>query len=304
MLYYYILEISLAYDVIIIGGSYSGMAAALQLARAHRSVLILDGGKRRNRFADHSHGFLTQDGAPPQEIAATARKQLLAYPTVGWKDQIAIEVSGEQDSFSVRSEQQEVFEARRLIFAIGVTDTLPDIKGIQERWGQTIFHCPYCHGYELAKEDIAVIATGENSLHHALMLPDWGPTTFFTNGAIKLDDENEHRCKARGVEIDTTPIAEIIQTADIRLTDGRIRSFAGIFVGSVTTPSSPLPKLFGCTYEDTPFGSQIQSDALKETSIPGVYACGDAAKIPHSVTLAVADGAWAGACAHRSLIFG
>ncbi|MAI90123.1 NAD(P)/FAD-dependent oxidoreductase [Ponticaulis sp.] len=292
------------YGVIIIGGSYSGMSAALQLARARQKILVLDGGKRRNRFADHSNGFLTQDGIAPDEIARTARQQLLAYPSVYWTDQMATDISGEKDHFTVSTDASERFHGKRIILAIGVSDTLPDVKGLQERWGQTVFHCPYCHGYELGQKDIAVIAVGENSVHQALMLPDWGATTFFTDGRLTLNDEMSAKLAHRGVEVEHTPIARITGSADVYLTDGRTLSFAGIFVASRNKPSTSLGEGLGCAIEETPFGTQLQTDANKETSIPGVFACGDVARVPHSVALAVADGAWAGASAHGTLIFG
>src|SRR5215212_7100600 len=137
------------HDAIVVGGSYAGIAAALQLVRARRKVLVIDGGARRNRFASSSHGFLGQDGRDPGEIAATAREQLLAYPTVTWIEGAATRAHAAGTAFAVTLGDGATHEARRLILASGVTDELPDIPGVAERWGRSIFHCPYCHGYEL-----------------------------------------------------------------------------------------------------------------------------------------------------------
>ena len=144
------------HDVIVIGGSYAGMAAALQLLRAYRAVKVIDAGERRNRFADLSHGFLGQDGVAAAEIALTARRQLEAYPTLSWVEERATAVTGGTDDFTVTTADGELHHARRLLFATGLTDELPDIKGLSERWGKSVFHCPYCHGYELDRGPIGV----------------------------------------------------------------------------------------------------------------------------------------------------
>ncbi|NMG38611.1 FAD-dependent oxidoreductase [Chelativorans sp. ZYF759] len=291
------------HDVIVIGGSYAGMAAALQLLRARRSVLIVDAGQRRNRFASHSHGFLSQDGADPAEIARTARRQLEAYPTLSWIDGTAAAASGEKDGFSVSLADGSGHEARRLLFATGVADGLPEIEGLQERWGRSVFHCPYCHGYELDRGRIGVIATGPMSIHQAQLIPEWGEVTFFTNEAITLDTAARADLAARHVTIEEIPIARIEGHAEIVLTDGRELAFAGLFTAPHATPATPIAENLGCALMETPMGIQIRTDEAKETTLPGAFACGDVAKMPHSVTLAVADGAWAGANIHRTLVF-
>jgi thioredoxin reductase len=192
---------------------------------------------------------------------------------------------------------------RRLLFATGVSDALPDIEGLGERWGKSVFHCPYCHGYELGQGRIGCIATGPMSLHQAQLLPEWGEVTFFLNGSFVPDETQHADLAARGVTIEAAPIARLEGKADVRLTDGRLLPFAGHFTASRVSPSSPIAERLGCALEETPFGTQIQTDAMKETTISGAFACGDAARIPHSVSLAVGDGAWAGAQLHRSLVF-
>ncbi|EFI50230.1 HI0933 family protein [Afipia sp. 1NLS2] len=291
------------YDVIVIGGSYAGMAAALQLLRARRSVLVIDAGRRRNRFAAHSHGFLGQDGVNPAEIARVARKQLQAYPTLTWIEGVAEATAGEKDSFTVRIADGVRHEGRRLLFAVGVSDALPPVEGLAERWGRSVFHCPYCHGYELDRGPIGVIATGPMSVHQAQLIPEWGQVTFLTNGAVTLDEAMRADLVARGVAIEESSIQRLDGEANVLLADGRRLSFAGLFTASRNAPSTPVASTLGCELVDTPFGSQISTSDMKETSVPGAFACGDAARVPHSVSLAVADGAWAGATIHRSLVF-
>lgn len=296
------------HDVIVIGGSYAGMAAALQLARARRKVLVIDAGQRRNRFASHSHGFLGQDGIDPARIWADARDQLLAYPTVDWIHGTAGDIAGQRDDFRVSLSDQQAFSGRRVLLATGVVDQLPDIPGMDARWGRTVFHCPYCHGYELDQGRIGVIATGPMSIHQAQLLPEWGEVTFLTNGALingtlPLDADQRDDLLARGVAIEDAQIAGLTGGADVALRDGRTLSFAGLFTATRTSPASPLAESAGCALLDTPMGRQIKVQETKETTRSGIFACGDVARSPHSVSLAVGDGAWAGAQLHRSLVW-
>jgi thioredoxin reductase len=291
------------HDVAIIGGSYAGMAAALQLLRARKRVLVIDAGNRRNRMADHAHGYLTQDGVDPAEIARIAREQLQAYRTLDWRNATAERAAGSTDDFAVATSDGETHAARRLLFAIGVSDALPEIEGMEERWGKHVFHCPYCHGYELNQGRIGVIATSSMSQHQAALLTEWGDTTFFVNGAYEMSAEDRAHLVARGVTIESKPIVRLEGEADVRLNDGRVMNFAGLFTASRNAPSTAIAERLGCELEETPFGMQIRTDGGKATSVPGVFACGDVARAPHSLSLAVGDGAWAGANIHRSLVF-
>lgn len=291
------------YDVIIIGGSYAGMAAALQLVRARRQVLIIDAGERRNRFASHSHGFIGQDGVDPSVIFENARAQIMRYPTLRWQQGRAEKVTGEKESFQVQTLTGESFASRRILFATGVKDRLPEIDGLPQRWGQHVFHCPYCHGYELNQGHIAVIAAGNMAAHQAQMVAEWGSVTLFTNDAVELSVEVHADLRQRGIAVEATRIARLVNDADIELVDGRLLRFAGIFTAPRNQPATSIAQTLGCELEETPLGTQIRTDATKETSVPGAFACGDVARVPHSVSLAVGDGAWAGAAVHRSLIF-
>ncbi|MGO4851561.1 NAD(P)/FAD-dependent oxidoreductase [Phaeovulum sp. W22_SRMD_FR3] len=294
----------MTYDVIVVGGSYAGMAASLQLLRARRSVLVIDAGQRRNRFASRSHGFLGQDGADPAAIAQSARRQLEAYPTLTWIDGAAVSATGARDAFAVGSAGGQLHQGRRLLFATGVTDLLPQVPGLAERWGVSVFHCPYCHGYELDQGPIGVIATGPMSAHQAELLTEWGDVTLLTNGAaLSPDPAARQALVARGVRVEETPITQIAADADVRLADGRVLSFAGLFTASRVTPACTLPALLGCALEEGPMGHTIAVDASKQTNVPGVFACGDVAQMPHSVSLAVGDGAKAGLHLHRSLVW-
>lgn len=291
-------------DVAVIGGSYAGLSAALQLARARRAVAIVDAGVRRNRFAHTSHGFLSQDGRAPGAIAEAARADVRAYPTVQWFDGAAEHAVVNDGAFTIDLDGGRVIHARRVVLAPGVVDTLPDIEGLADRWGASVFHCPYCHGYELDRGRIGVIATGPASYHQAMMLPDWGTVTLFTNGAFAPDAAQQTALAARGVVIDATSIVRVVDQATVALADGRQVVLDGLFTATHTHIASPIPGELGCAFDEGPLGMFIRTDALKATTVPGVFACGDAARGAGSVSLAVGDGAQAGMSVHRLLLFG
>ena len=292
------------YDALIIGGSYAGLAAALQLARARQKLLVIDAGVRRNRFVSTSHGFLGQDGRDPGQIVADARAQLLAYPNAQWLAATVREAHASAGEFVATLDDGAMLRTRKLVLATGVIDELPRVEGLAERWGRSVFHCPYCHGYELNRGRIGVIATGPNSLHQALMLPDWGQVTFLLNGAFEPDAEQSAALAKRDVTVEHTTIARLTDDATVELVDGRRLDFAGLFTASTIRMASPLAAQLGCAFEEGPMGAFIRTDAMKETSVPGVFACGDAARAAGSVALAVGDGTQAGVSAHRSLLFG
>ena len=292
------------FDVIIVGGSYAGLAAAMPLARARRNILIVDGGQRRNRFSDHSHGFLTQDGTEAAAIAQMGRAQLLAYDTVRWVDAKVTSVKQTRNGFRAEIEGMAPQQARRLVLATGVVDRLPELPGLAERWGRYVFHCPYCHGYELNQGRIGVLATSAISMHFALMLPDWGQTTFFLNGAFEPDQEQRAKLAARGVTVEHGIIDRIEGKLDLMMKDGRAVQLDGLFTMSTTEIASPIAAALGCEFDEGPLGRTIKTDQTKATTVAGAFACGDAARAGGSLPFAVGDGTLAGAAAHQSLIFG
>jgi thioredoxin reductase len=172
-------------DVIIVGGSYAGLAAAMQLGRARRSVLVVDAGQRRNRFVSRAHGVLGFDGESPAVIATKGKQQVLAYSSVRWLDGAATGARPVPGGFAVSAAGEEHF-AKRLILATGVVDDVPPIPGFRERWGTTIFHCPYCDGYELDRGKLGVLGAGPLALHYAAIVAEWsspeGTTLFLSDG--------------------------------------------------------------------------------------------------------------------------
>ncbi|MER2177664.1 MAG: NAD(P)/FAD-dependent oxidoreductase [Stenotrophomonas maltophilia] len=291
------------YDVIIIGGSYAGMSAALQLVRARRKVLIIDGGEPRNRNARVAHGFLGREGLPPTEIASHARDELLRYPTLTWLTGTAVSAQAieEGGGIRIRTDEGQTLRADRLVLAHGVTDDLPDIEGIGERWGRSVFHCPYCHGYEVFDGRIGVIGCAQDGgAAQAQLLSDWGRITLFCSEAsAKLDAGQRARLEACGVVIEATQVRIVEDTATVVLADGRRVEVDALFISPHSRLSTDLAEQLGCELKDD---GCITTDSAKQTTVPGVFACGDAARMAGSIALAVGEGALAGVAVHHSLM--
>lgn len=295
------------HDAIVIGGSFAGLSAAMQLARARRHVLVIDSDLPRNRFADAAHGFLGQDGRPPQTILREARRQLAAYPTVSFVAGRATEARAAGSGFAVTLADGDAAQAARLVLATGVRDELPPIPGLSERWGASVLHCPYCHGYEVAGRPLGVLGDSPMSAHKAAMLMDWGPTTYFSQGAFEPDEAAAALLATRGATVERSPIVELLgkgsELEAVRLADGRTTPLAALFVAPQVSMASPLAEQLGCAFEQGPAGPYLRIDPRGLTSVPGVYAAGDAANPLHNATLASAAGVMAGFGAHQSLAF-
>jgi len=293
-------------DAIVIGGSYAGLTAAMMLARARRKVLVVDAGSPRNRFASHAHGVLALDGVPGAEILATARAQLAAYPTVRFLRGHAVEATGSDGAFTVRTAEGDLAEGRKLLLATGVADTLPDVPGLAERWGRTVLHCPYCHGYEIGGGSIGLLATTPLVAEKAPLFADWGDVTLFTHGPMALDEALRARLDRRRVRVESARVAELVgpgtELEGVRLDDGRVVPVKALFVASVQRMASPLAAALGCAFDDTPMGPIIRTDPFKQTTVRGVFAAGDVATAPPNVMIAAADGVRAGAGLHHALI--
>ncbi|AKM86554.1 NAD(P)/FAD-dependent oxidoreductase [Enterobacter ludwigii] len=294
-------------DVIIIGGSFAGLAAALQLGRARRKVTVLDTGRQRNRFAARSHGVLGHDHKPPQDILAEARQQLARYPTIKLVNARAESVSGTIDDFCVVTDDNESLRARRLILSYGVADQMPDIPGFAESWGTSIIPCPYCDGFEVADQHWGLIWSGVQSHNQVRLFHDWtNRLTVFGNGHdISLDIRAD--LATRQVPLIDGRITEIephgSHSATIRIESGPDVSVDILFAHPRTRPSASLHDALGLATVNTPTGIALKTDERRETSMPGIYAAGDLANpgIP-SVTTAAWQGTMAGIFAQQSML--
>ncbi|MGF6319574.1 NAD(P)/FAD-dependent oxidoreductase [Pseudomonas frederiksbergensis] len=294
-------------DVIIIGGSFAGLAAALQLGRARRKVTVLDTGLPRNRFADHSHGLLGHDHKPPLEILAEARQQLARYPTVRLVTARAESISGAIDDFSVLTGDGESLRARRLILSYGVADQMPELPGFAEGWGSSIVPCPYCDGFEVAGRHWGLVWSGPPSHNYVRLYHDWTDTlTVFANGHDIPPDIRADLAR-RGILVVDGRITEIdhdeSHNATVRLDAGPPVAVDILFAHPRNKPSARLHESLGLATVDTPLGIALKVDERRETSMPGVYAAGDLANpLMASVTLATSHGATAGISAQQSML--
>lgn len=290
-------------DVAVIGGSFAGLAAALQLGRASRTVTVIDAGAPRNRMSPAAHGVPGWDGARPADILDRIRKDALAYPTVTAIRDTVTAARRDVDGFHLDLATGSSVGARRVVLAHGVRDMLPDIPGAAEAWGRSLLHCPYCHGFELRARPLAVLGVHPMSGHQAAMLrADWSESvTLLTGLGIAMQD-----AVIEGVAIDPRPVAALRVLDDglsVAFTDGTASQFAGIFTAPRVSLSDSPAEMLGCATAEGPLGPYVRVGPMGQTSVRGVFAAGDCAAPAHSVPPALGAGALAGAGCHQSLLF-
>ncbi|HLI50483.1 MAG TPA: NAD(P)/FAD-dependent oxidoreductase [Thermomicrobiaceae bacterium] len=295
------------HDAIVVGGSFAGLSAATYIARARRSVCIIDSGRPRNRFAGHSHGFLTRDGSEPLAMLATAHSQVAAYPTTTFVEGEAVRATADEDGFTVSLANGEVLESARLVLAYGISDDLPAIPGLAERWGKSVIPCPYCHGFEFSGRRLGVLHISPASIHHAMLIPEWGPTTYFLNGAPLPHDEPLAELRRRGVDLEPAPVKALhgagTELSCVELEDGRTVPLDALLVVAPTQSNSDIAEQLGCELEEGPFGQIVKTDGMQMTTVPNVFAAGDITRFAHNITRASAGGVMAGTAVHASLVF-
>ncbi|GGM88817.1 thioredoxin reductase [Dyadobacter beijingensis] len=292
------------YDVAIIGGSYAGLSAAMTLGRARRKVVIIDNGKPCNRQTPHSHNLITHDGKTPAEISALARGQVLAYPTVSLHAGIVTSASGSDGAFMIGTGDGQEFEAKKLIFATGIRDLLPEIPGFAESWGISAIHCPYCHGYEYSDATTGVLFNGDMAFEYLRMIRNWtADLTLYTNGPATFDDATRERMRAFGAEIIETPVTSLDHEngylKTLHLADGSARAIAALYHRPAFVQHSLLPEALGCALNAQGF---IQVDEAQKTTVAGIYAAGDNSGAFRGLTGAMASGTTAGARLNHELI--
>ncbi len=286
------------YDVAIIGGNFAGMAAALYLLRARRRVVMFDDGQHRNRFAAHSHGFLGQDGASPDQIRATGLAELRRYPTFQLREERVGDVSGVVGDFAVTGNGGTTY-AKRVILATGQRDLLPDVPGLAECWGKTANTCPYCHGYELADLPTGILL--DDNPHAGMYLRQvrrWaGALTVFDNGAA-LDPQTVALIAELGAAYVPGPLAGLQHEAgilhSIAVTGGAVVPLRALYLGTKTTPAAPFAGLMGCEMAESHSGLMVSVDTWQRSTVPGVFVAGDLARGMPAAIFAAASGASAG----------
>ncbi len=292
------------FEVIIIGGSYAGLSAALALGRSLRKVLIIDSGKPCNIQTPHSHNFLTQDGKTPDEISSAAKKQVEKYETVKFYHGLATTGAKTAYGFEISTDKGDLFSTKKLIFATGIRDTMPDIKGFTECWGISVVHCPYCHGYEFRNKATGIFANGAKGFHLASLVHNLSnEVTLLTNGKADFNEEQIVRLKKRNIQIIETPILEVQHQhgniEQVVFSDGNKNKFDVLYAALPFTQHSNIPASLGCELTDL---GHIQVSPFQETNISGVFACGDNTNMMRSVANAVYTGNLTGAVVNAQLV--
>ena len=261
------------YDVVIVGGGAAGLSAALVLGRARRRVAVIDGGAPRNAPAAHMQGFLSRDGLPPAELLAAGRAEVTGYGV-----EIIIDTVLDIDpGFVVTLAGGSTLTARRILLATGVSDELPDIDGIWERWGKDLLHCPYCHGWEVRDQPLGVLGSIPGSVLHALLVRQWSDDVIFFAHTYELTNDERHQLDARGIRIEVGIVTKLVveddQLRGVALADGRIVERAAVFVRPGNMPHNDgLAAVLGCDVNDAGF---VTVDGTGRTSNPGAWAAGN-----------------------------
>ena len=292
--------------VLVIGGSFAGLTAALQLVRTGRTVTVLDTKLPRNRFAHAAQGVLGFDGVNPWDIRRQGEANLLAYPTVSIVEAQAISARAIDGGFAVTDAAGIERQAQRLILAYGQTDVMVDLPGFAECWGTTVVPCPYCHGYEVANQRLGLLYSSALSLHGANLIRDWSTRmTLFTDGN-DIPDAERHKLAERGIPLVETPVASLAhdngKLSAVVLADGSSIELDTLFAHTRNAPSSNLHQTLGIQTEDGPMGPYLRIDERYETSVKGVYAAGDSSTPMANLNLAFASGAMAGVMCHQSML--
>lgn len=285
------------FEVIIIGGSYSGLSAAMALGRALRNVLIIDSGLPCNRQTPHSHNFITQDGEQPNEIAEKSKKQALRYETIKFVNDLAINAKKIVDGFAITTKKGEEYTTKKIIFATGIKDIIPDIKGFSECWGISVIHCPYCHGYELKSERTGIIANGNFAFHYAQLIRNWTKDlTIFTNGKSTLTQEQTDKIIKHNIPIIEREIEYLKQEngniKQIVFKDNSEFNLKAIYSRPAFEQHCKIPEELGCELTEQ---GLLKVDMFQKTTIVNVFACGDNTSPMRSVANAVATGNMVGA---------
>jgi thioredoxin reductase len=259
------------FECAIIGGGPAGLSAALVLGRARRTVALLDNGQPRNRVTRASHGFLTRDGIPPSEFRRIAYEEVLNYPSVKiWQSEVA-EIRRMNLVFTLRTSSGEFIQARKLIVAAGLREVFPEIKGLRDFYGKSVFECPFCDGWELRDQPLVVVSDHPGVFQKVKLLLNWSrDLVVCTNGRDILTSDQRQQLAARGIPVVDTPVAAFVGRSgmleSVHFTDGTYVERRGGFVSPAHLP-------------------------IARSTAAGVYAAGDSAYVaPSQLIYAAASG--------------
>ncbi|MFM9442379.1 NAD(P)/FAD-dependent oxidoreductase [Streptomyces acidiscabies] len=298
----------MSYDVLVVGGGPAGLNAALVAGRQRRKVLLLDSGRPRNAPAAEMHMLLSRDGFPPAELRRIGREQLAAYPGVEIREALVTGAEPEGNGFALLLADGTRVSGRKLIIATGQVDVLDQVEGLSELFGRGVYHCPFCHGWETRGMTLAVLGHELPQVMQALYVADrFSDDVVVCTDGHPVPDQAADKLAAAKITVDETPVSRIEgKEGAIRLVlaDGRVLERQGVYYRAPTRQHSPLAQQLGC--RTLPDGC-VRVDEFQRTSVPGVYAAGDAARLealPDALTFVVmgaADGARAAVWAEQEL---
>jgi thioredoxin reductase len=290
------------FDVIIVGGSYAGLSAAMSLGRSLRNVLIIDSGLPCNRMVPHAHNFITHDGGRPKDIAGKAKEQVQHYETVSFLDDLAVKVQRSGSIFELTTQSGKIIPAKKILFATGLKDMIPAIPGFSDCWGISILHCPYCHGYEVRNQKTGILANGNAAFHYAPLVSNLtDKLTIFTDGKATFNEEQWQSIKKHNIPVVEQKLQAVLhengKMSGIRLEDATEYKLAAMYARLPFEQHCKMPEEMGCELTEQ---GLIKVDAFQQTTVPGIYACGDNSAM-RSIATAVATGSFAGAAINMEL---
>jgi thioredoxin reductase len=281
------------YDCVIIGGGPSGLNAALVLGRAKKNVLLFDEDKPRNAVTYESHGFITRDRIKPSEFKQIAKEELKRYPNITIHHERVIDISKERHFITIHTNNGQLYRSRKVILSTGLTDVLPDIEGIHNYYGKSLFSCPFCDGWELKDLPLVVISEDERAFHMTKMISNWSSNLVVcTNGKSLFSIEQKELITNKNITIMEEEIETFLGQdgllQKVRFKNGKEITRQGGFVTTGLRQASTLPEKLGCAMNKM---GGIEVDSFGRTNIEGVYACGDnTMQVPAQLIIAAADG--------------
>ncbi|MCX4573021.1 NAD(P)/FAD-dependent oxidoreductase [Streptomyces sp. NBC_01571] len=297
------------YEAVVVGGGAAGLSAALVLGRARRRTLVVDAGEPRNAPAAHLQGYLTRDGVPPAEFLALGREEIARYGVELVRDRAVDVIRHGSGEFRVTLASGRTAHARRLVLATGLADELPTVRGVAERFGRDVLHCPYCHGWEVRDRAFGVLASAPMGVHQALMVSQWSKdVTLFLHEVAEeeLTHDDRRRLAAAGVAVVPGEVAALVVEEDrltgVRLVDGSVHGRSVLFVAPRAVPRNNLFERLGAELRETPFGTYPVVDETGLTTVPGVWAAGNAVGFAEQVVNAAGAGYRAAATLNGELL--
>jgi thioredoxin reductase len=294
-----------AYDVVIIGGGAAGLSAALVLSRARRRVAVVDAGTPRNAPAAHMHGFLSRDGLPPSDLLAAGRTEVQGYGgrLIDGRVTGIVATAGGGAGFDVSLADGPALRSRRVLVATGLRDDLPDIPGVRERWGRDLLHCPYCHGYEVRDQPVAVLGATADAVEHAQLVRQWSADVVLFPHTDTVPADQRERLEARAIEVVDGPVRRLVVDNDrlsgVELTGGRVVRRTAVFVRPRLVPNNDVLVALGCAVDDRGW---VLTDAGGRTTVRGVWAAGNAVNPRAQVITAAGEGSAAAIALNADLI--